>query len=239
MPKVRRSRVKLHDSAPASGRLASAPATSSRLFLSTTGNGGGESRSPGVRKCDALSFRCGVSSTQIHAGPGKPAASNHGCREVHDVSTAAGTDQLGVTGEVTITTKCLSRGQRRRAEKRDAWLRKFDFPKYAQKLREEQRRLQEGENLQESPLTEFTSALRQQLHDCDAHKDAGKSVTGLAAAGGRKRVTRRCIQHLAEKEIAQYSAVLAFPAFRASPLAVLKEHLRNTTCAQQKTSENV
>ncbi|CAI9149162.1 unnamed protein product [Rangifer tarandus platyrhynchus] len=240
MPKIRRSRVKLHDLAPGPARGGLAPWSSGRLHALTTGNadgGGGDGTTDDASEGSIVSsFRDRPRDNSISG------AYTPGSKEALATSAwALGGHSRRTTDDVTNSMKLLSRGQRRRAEKRDAWLRKFDFPKYAQQLREEQRRQELKDSPQESPLATFAPALRQQLNDADVcHSTEAEVLAGgrATAGNGRKRVTRKYIQRLAEKEVAQYRAVVAFSAFRASPLAVLKEHLKNTISMQQKTKEN-
>ena len=124
----------------------------------------------------------------------------------------------------------LSRGQRKRQAKREQYLRREKMIMSSLRLRkaEEQARRIDG---------------------LDAIKEALLATVSSGGDGGRKKPvtannkkdnllkSNKGRQRLVQKEVAQMDLVLKHPAYRADPLATMREHLRNSIAANRPREE--
>ncbi|EPR58372.1 hypothetical protein TGGT1_297760 [Toxoplasma gondii GT1] len=226
MPKVRRARQKFHDLPPHSRHLGGDPPEGGdALGIGTPSFLAQSERSHSTEKAGAENQerRVQASVASLLRGVGR------GGREA-----AVSREKIGATLDQSFSG--LSKGQRRRLAKREAWLRKFDFVGYARavesKKKEEEARAQ--------PLFNF-EAIRGQLEVIGAEKrrsaDAGATAGAVSAPERRGKISRKTHQRVARRELQQFDAVLNFPAFRESPLAALKLHIENSLSLQRLHAE--
>uniref|UniRef100_A0A0G4I124 Ribosome biogenesis protein SLX9 n=1 Tax=Chromera velia CCMP2878 TaxID=1169474 RepID=A0A0G4I124_9ALVE len=115
----------------------------------------------------------------------------------------------------------LSRGQRRRRDKKEAWQRKFDFAGY---MRDQMERRDLGA-LDLAGLTKEISSLP-------------TSGPGEESAGGPKGssqpTSRKKREELKKQEYTKFNQVLQFQPFQQNPFGALQQHLRNSIAVQTK-----
>ncbi|CBZ50190.1 conserved hypothetical protein [Neospora caninum Liverpool] len=227
MPKIRRERTKYHDLAPHSRRLQSGE--ESAAPNAEPASPAAEARLEQLRqtfsteKSDGEQQRTAAHSRAAH-GSGR------------QYNEAVSKEKIDATLEQSFLG--LSRGQRRRLAKREAWLRKFDFAGYAREVKAQK---QKEENARAAhPLFDF-GTFRSQLETIDSsisRRGGQARGTGGDVAGperkGTGKISRKTFQRVTQRELQQYDAVLNFPAFQESPLAALKLHIENTLNLQKQ-----
>lgn len=111
----------------------------------------------------------------------------------------------------------LSRGQRKRAAKREQYLRKerMIMSSLTLKRKEDQKNRIDG-----------LDAIREALLNTASAANAAKTMKSNSATAVVK--TNKSRQLLVRKEVAQMNLVLQHPAFKADPFAAIQEHLKNT-----------
>lgn len=148
---------------------------------------------------------------------------------------AADSTKDGATAtDTNVTTadnkQALSRGQRKRAAKREQYLKREKMVMASLKLKkqDEQRGRLDG-----------LDALRDALISSDksgaaAQRKGGEKGAKESAAAPKPVPcsTNRAKKNLAGREVAHMNLVLEHPSFKANPFATLQEHLRNTLSGQ-------
>ena len=134
------------------------------------------------------------------------------------------------TNVITADKQALSRGQRKRAAKREQYLKREKMVMASLKLKkqDEQRGRLDG-----------LDALRDALISSDksgaaAQRKGGEKGAKESAAAPKPVPcsTNRAKKNLAGREVAHMNLVLEHPSFKANPFATLQEHLRNTLSGQ-------
>eukprot|EP00439_Symbiodinium_sp_Y106_P054356 s1795_g7.t1 len=108
----------------------------------------------------------------------------------------------------------LSRGQRKRQQRKENFLRKFELANLIGKQEEA-----------------FRTGSLANLADLTAHLDEDKAP---ATAKGPKRLGRKAQAAQDEREMAQFQGVLGFQAFQADPFGALEQHLKNSIRLQKE-----
>mmetsp|Transcript_118498 Transcript_118498/g.369073 ORF Transcript_118498/g.369073 Transcript_118498/m.369073 type:complete len:217 (-) Transcript_118498:99-749(-) len=117
----------------------------------------------------------------------------------------------------------ISRGQRKRRERREGFLRKFEFVNSA--VRQEER-AKDGGAL--GDLDSLAAAAEEAARE-------EKATAPEAGEGKKKRPMSRRAQALAtEREMSQYQQVIKVEAFQKDPLGALEQHLRNSIKKQRQ-----
>mmetsp|Transcript_45108 Transcript_45108/g.79374 ORF Transcript_45108/g.79374 Transcript_45108/m.79374 type:complete len:190 (-) Transcript_45108:85-654(-) len=111
----------------------------------------------------------------------------------------------------------VSRGQRKRQKRRENFMRKFEFVNFVQK--QEQARRDGGL----ANLGEMAGSLDEVLA-------AGAQQQSSAS----RPLSRKAKTASDEREMAQYSGVLGYQAFKQDPLGALEQHLRNSIQRQKE-----
>lgn len=151
-------------------------------------------------------------------------------------SKAHGDDAATVVSHATATSAALteggsgplSRGQRRRRDKKSAWLRKFAFSDWVKQQQAMQEQAHAAVDF--ADLNDISVEL-DQIDQTEKRKARDKEQKQLRLDSRRKR------QMVAAKEIAQFEAVSKFPAFQANPFAALRQHLANSIALKQRKEE--
>ncbi|KEP63241.1 UNVERIFIED_CONTAM: hypothetical protein HHA_297760 [Hammondia hammondi] len=222
MPKIRRARTKFHDLAPHSRHLGGDPPEGSDAL-------GIDPPSFPARPQPACSTEKACAENEATRAP---ASASSLLRSVGRRGREAAVSQEKIGATLSQSFAGLSKGQRRRLAKREAWLRKFDFVGYARAVESRKRE----EETRAQPLFDF-EAIRGQLEAIGAERrrsaDAGATADAVSAPDRRGKISRKTHQRVARRELQQFDAVLNFPAFRESPLAALKLHIENSLCLQR------
>ncbi|PFH35458.1 hypothetical protein BESB_063450 [Besnoitia besnoiti] len=230
MPKVRKERTKFHDLAPHSRHLQAAEETED-FPVSLTPEA--EARLEQLRRAVAAAQHDGENDAS--ASPAPPPSEPQEAEKKKALNKVEATLEKSFVG--------LSRGQRRRLAKREAWLRKFDFVGYAREVKEQRQKEESAKRGRE--FIDFGS-FRDQIESIAADRRRGAAggaaggATGDACGSERKgsaKISRKMFQRVAAQEIKQYDAILNFPAFQESPLGALKLHLQNTLNLQRQQQE--
>ncbi|CAE7794094.1 unnamed protein product [Symbiodinium sp. CCMP2592] len=108
----------------------------------------------------------------------------------------------------------LSRGQRKRQQRKENFLRKFELANLIGKQEEA-----------------FRTGSLANLADLTAHLEEDKAP---ATAKGPKRLGRKAQAAQDEREMAQFQGVLGFKAFQADPFGALEQHLKNSIKLQKE-----
>eukprot|EP00389_Voromonas_pontica_P004990 GDKH01007446.1.p1 GENE.GDKH01007446.1~~GDKH01007446.1.p1 ORF type:complete len:181 (-),score=20.91 GDKH01007446.1:84-569(-) len=146
-------------------------------------------------------------------------------RVLHEApATTSGPAVDDEPADVPRTEEILTRGQRKRREKKESWLRKFDFAQYAQ-LQREQREADLGKIVSLDELGDELTAIE------EAQKKRQE------AAQSHDKTTRKKKQRMAEREMQRFDAVLNFGRFQQDPFGTLQLHLKNTIKPIEKKPE--
>ncbi|PHJ16098.1 hypothetical protein CSUI_010088 [Cystoisospora suis] len=237
MPKIRRVRQKYHAPAPPYSPSPSSSSSLSQNDLTSLVS----SSSPGLSLLSKASPVSSLSSPSPQQTLHGSSANSSGERrsEVERLIQEEKTRKVEEALDTSFTG--LSKGQRRRLAKREAWLRKFDFVTYAEQARQrkerEERFLKKNETGEGSSLLNLQS-VRQQLECIDtssklAHGDG--ATAGMR--GGSAKLTRKKMHKLAEKEMKQFEAVWKYPAFQNDPFGALRLHLTNSLNLQKNLAK--
>ncbi|CAE7619737.1 unnamed protein product, partial [Symbiodinium sp. CCMP2456] len=108
----------------------------------------------------------------------------------------------------------LTRGQRKRQQRKENFLRKFELANLIGKQEEA-----------------FRTGSLANLADLTAHLEEDKAP---ATAKGPKRLGRKAQAAQDEREMAQFQGVLGFKAFQADPFGALEQHLKNSIRLQKE-----
>jgi hypothetical protein len=121
----------------------------------------------------------------------------------------------------------LSRGQRKRLQKREQYLQKEKMILSSLKLKR-----QEEQKKQIDGMDAIRSALLDTVVDKEDEAPASTSTAPIIKSNKAK-------QNLVQKEVAHMNLVLQHPAFQADPFATIREHLQNTMAqtASQRQKE--
>ena len=106
-------------------------------------------------------------------------------------------------------TKTLSRGQRKRLQRKDQFIKKAAFV---------------AATLKAKSITPFDTAGLQLSLDVEAAKSKKKEPDFVQGAG---KLSAKQRKHLVVRELGQLQAVQAHPRFQLNGLQTLQEHLRN------------
>lgn len=224
MPKIRKPRQKYH--APAPPYSPSSPSGCDKSDISTSASSSLSSL--------GISAPSKESSASLSATQQKPRDGSSPGKRGDEVQRTIQEEKTRKVEEALDTSFAgLSKGQRRRLAKREAWLRKFDFVTYAEQARQrkerEERFLRKNGGEEGSSLLNLQS-VRQQLECIDT---SHKSQHDGAGGGGSGKLSRKRMHKLAEKELKQYEAVWKFPAFQSDPFGSLRVHLTNSLNLQK------
>ena len=150
---------------------------------------------------------------------------------------AADSTKDGATAtDTNVTTadnkQALSRGQRKRAAKREQYLKREKMVMASLKLKkqDEQRgRLDGLDALRDALISSDKSGAAAQRK---GGEQGAKEAESAAAPKPVPCSTNRAKKNLAGREVAHMNLVLEHPSFKANPFATLQEHLRNTLSGQ-------
>ena len=119
----------------------------------------------------------------------------------------------------------LSRGQRKRQAKRDAYLKKEQMILSSLRLKaqDEQKKRIDG-----------LDAIREALLNTVTTQDGEMDNQNMKPTHA---TTNKAKQRLLVREVEHLNLVLQHPAFQADPFATMEEHLRNTLASQRKIQE--
>lgn len=239
MPKIRRARQKYHAPAPPySPSPSSSPCVNQNDLTSLVAS---SSSSPAL---SLLSKSSPVSSLSTPSPQQtlQDSSANSGGERRNNVERLIQEEKTRKVEEALDTSFTgLSKGQRRRLAKREAWLRKFDFVTYAEQARQrkerEERFLKKNERGEGSSLLNLQS-VRQQLECIDTSSNLSRGDSATAGMrGGSAKLSRKKMHMLAEKEIKQFEAVWKFPAFQNDPFGALRLHLTNSLNLQKNVAK--
>ena len=132
------------------------------------------------------------------------------------------------------STEGLSRGQRKRLEKRQAFLKRKDLVKTANALRETEK---DGSVAAASMLSLSEALAEVNATHGTASAGGGAGLMGVGTMSKTGKVSAKARQRIAAKETKQLSAVHAHAAFKADPFAAIQEHLRNMAAADGRSVE--
>mmetsp|Transcript_729 Transcript_729/g.1950 ORF Transcript_729/g.1950 Transcript_729/m.1950 type:complete len:216 (-) Transcript_729:382-1029(-) len=116
----------------------------------------------------------------------------------------------------------VSRGQRKRAARREGFIRKFEFVNSAMR----QERAREGGAL--GDLDSLAEAADQ------AFQEGGASASEADIGKKKNPMSRRAQALATEREINQYEQVMKVAAFQKDPLGALEQHLKNSIKKQKQ-----
>eukprot|EP00747_Dinoflagellata_sp_TGD_P031007 gnl/TRDRNA2_/TRDRNA2_135010_c0_seq1.p1 gnl/TRDRNA2_/TRDRNA2_135010_c0~~gnl/TRDRNA2_/TRDRNA2_135010_c0_seq1.p1 ORF type:complete len:228 (-),score=78.30 gnl/TRDRNA2_/TRDRNA2_135010_c0_seq1:143-826(-) len=108
----------------------------------------------------------------------------------------------------------LSRGQKKRRERRESFMKKFEFVNYVQKQEQAKR---DGIGLGD------LGVLADGIDEVAREPETSRPTASTKRPQGRKGK-----KEADEREMAQYQQVLNFGAFQKDPLGTLEQHLRNS-----------
>mmetsp|Transcript_67288 Transcript_67288/g.161306 ORF Transcript_67288/g.161306 Transcript_67288/m.161306 type:complete len:179 (+) Transcript_67288:82-618(+) len=131
-------------------------------------------------------------------------------------------DEEGMEGEevTAASNTAMSRGQRKRAKRREDFMRKFDFVNF---VREQEEAKRTGSLADMTGLADELTKVAQK----------GAEESGALPAPIRRAHGRRGKAAEDEREITKFQNVLAFEAFQKDPLGSIEQHLRNSIAQQQ------
>lgn len=181
-----------------------------------------EGRLPSLRSTTASAVASLPSALTLKGGSKSNALS--------DLSAAKAAGEARMHRLLDQSVQRLSRGQRKRLEKREAGERRRDFAAYAEALKKRVASARgEGEQPSASALEDL-SGFEKALDEAEAEEQR-RAAQGLSR---KLKVTRKKKSRMKKLELQQYDAVVRFKAFQRSPLQVLDEHLRNSLQRQDK-----
>eukprot|EP00743_Colponemidia_sp_Colp-15_P005883 GILK01006324.1.p1 GENE.GILK01006324.1~~GILK01006324.1.p1 ORF type:complete len:169 (-),score=32.43 GILK01006324.1:615-1121(-) len=122
----------------------------------------------------------------------------------------------------------LTRGQRRRRERRDRFLKKLDFASYVQNMQQ-----QSTLKKTKKPLGDLSS-LTTSLSDLNAEFEKAKQEKQKKLQP--KGLSQKRKQHILLREVQQFQSVLSHPVFQSNPFGAIREHLNNTLQATSAPS---
>ncbi|OEH76473.1 hypothetical protein cyc_08264 [Cyclospora cayetanensis] len=239
MPPIRRKRTTYHQKAPALGAYSASSTPEGVLRGSSpyparapaTGPYGAPPKGPlqvspepsvALRSSEAADQAAAADSQGPPRGGEKASGASHGEPRVSAPEK--------VVELLSKEIRSLSRGQRKRLGKREAAERRRNFGVYAEALLQQRGAAAEGEN---------PSALDTMNLVGEALREGSGGPCTASFSSNPKKLSNKKRALALQRELRQYSAVLALGAFREDPAAALSTHLNNTLKLQQQKQQPV